>query len=166
MSDLPFKFPILRIPEPNTGGRWEDLVDFDYDGSHFSVGNRESIYKQIYVGNLIMDAKGRTWRLLKLVDLGIGGKTFWEKFFAQVFGSHAIRYDLSEELKMPFSEIKERVCATVLANPDAYRGEKVLEEGDLSPEREKALLEQFLGNVRAAATPRELIAAMEDNDYV
>jgi hypothetical protein len=166
MSDLPFKFPILRIPDPNSGDRWEDLIGFDYDGDHFTAGDRKSIYKQIYVGNLIMDAKGRSWRLLKLVDLGIGGKSFWETFLARVFGMHDIRYELSEELNIPLSEIKERVCATILANPEAYRGEKTLEEGDLSPEREKALLDELIGNVRAAASPRELIAAMEDNDYV
>jgi hypothetical protein len=96
MSNPPFKFPILRIPDPNAGDRWEDLIGFDYEGDHFTVGNRQAIRKQIYVGNLIMDARGRTWRLLKLVDLGVGGKSFWEKFVAQMFGMHAIRYDLSE----------------------------------------------------------------------
>ncbi len=166
MSDPPFKFPILRIPEPNTGDRWEDLIGFDYEVEHFQVGTKKDIAKQIYVGNLIVDSKGRSWRLLNLIDLGIGGPTLVQRILARLFGTHQIRYELSSELKIPFSEIKERVCATILANPEAYRGEKTLEEGDLPPEREQALLDGLIGSVRAAASARELIAAMEDNDYV
>ena len=166
MSDPPFTFPILSIPDPNPLGRWQDMVGVSFNPADFTVGSREDIEKRFYVGNLIMDADGRSWRVLKLVNLGFGGTSFWGKLVARVFGSYDIHHELSEELKLPFSDIKERVCATILSNPGSHLGEAAIERGDLSPEREQALLTEFLTKIHDAATPFELIAVIDYNNYV
>ena len=83
-----------------------------------------------------------------------------------MFRLNDIRYELSEELGLPFSEIKERVAAAIRANPEVYsRGEYALEVYDASKTNEE-LVDGFLEQVGACERPLELIAAVHFHDLV
>lgn len=166
MSNLPFKFPVLWLPDATKGRNPNSALEALMSSTPFTSGSKKDIEKQSMVGDIIMDVDGRTWRLLKLVDLGFTRETMLQRIFAWIFGSHEIRYELSEQLSLPFLEIKELARAAILANPDAHQGEAVHEDGNLSDEQLATRIQNYADRVRKALSPLELIAMVDFNTYI
>lgn len=65
---------------------------------------------------------------------------------------------------MSLSEVKERVCASIRANPDDWRDDEAI-AGEAGPPRdEEELLEEMQAAVRAAETLPQLISALYDEE--
>jgi hypothetical protein len=166
MSDLPFKFPALSIPEPNPGHTWEDFAVVLFNDGPLTVCTKKDIRRLPYVGNLVMDVEGRTWRLEKLIDLGYSRDSWWESFIARRFGMRRTRYELSEQLDLTLEEIKDRLCATILANPEGYTGEAAVEDSTIPQEKYEQRPKELIDKVKATISPLELIATMDFYNYV
>lgn len=165
MNDPPFKFPVLRIPDPHDSHK-DEYLGVHYEARDFTVGSEERIRGDFYVGHLIFDALGRTWRLNELTDLGFQERSFWGLIWRGVFRLKDIRYELSEELGMSFSDVKGRVLAEIAAKNDIYsRGEYAKEVFDASKSNEE-LLDEFVAQVRDSQRPLELIAVIYFHDLV
>jgi hypothetical protein len=165
MANVPFSFPVLHIAEP-TGENDGSWLDTHVNSNPFTIGDRRKIRAQVYVGDIIMDAEGRTWRLLKLIDLGQSRDSFLGWLGARMFGSHDIRYELSDELNLSFSKIKDRIGAMISADPESYVGEAATEDGSLSEEQWMEQVRLFAQKVRNAVSPIELIAIVDYNSHV
>jgi hypothetical protein len=166
MNNLPFRFPVLRIPEPNNSLRESEYLGVHCERSDFTIGSEEHIRGDFYVGHLIFDALGRTWRLNALTNLGFKARPFWSRILGPVFGLSDIRYELSEELGMSFADVKEQLLMEVAAKGDIYsRGEYAKEVFDASKSNEE-LLDEFVMQVRNSERPLELIAVVYFHDFV
>ena len=167
MNVLPFKFPLLRIPEPNQEGqKWPDYLHVHCDDESFVVGDRKQIIGRFFVGHLIFDALGRSWRIEDLTDLGFRERPLVGRLLGHVFRLHDIRYELSPELGLPFSAIRDKVADVILADPELYaRGAQAIEVYDYSKTNEE-LFAEFLTQVRNSVRPLELIAAVHFHEWV
>ncbi len=161
INDLPFKFPILTIADPNPEIDWERIdVHFSWDA--FTNLGRYEREKRRQVGRLVMDVSGRSWRILDMRDLGVQANDPIDRFWSKVFGTHRVQYEISEELNLPLEEIQERACATVLANPDAWTDNEIFAgEGGLPAREPEDVLDELIANVRGAKSPLELLAVID-----
>jgi hypothetical protein len=160
MSDLPFKFPILTVPglDPE---KWWELVNIHEDENGFTTLNKRDLKSREEVGRVVMDVAGRSWRILEVHDLGLKGSGLWARFWSAVLGNHRVRYDLSEELHLPFEEIKESICTAIRAKPDSWRDDEAIAGEDGPPREEEEMLDELIGKVRTAKSPRKLITAID-----
>lgn len=160
MTDLPFKFPILTVPglDPE---KWWERVDIHEDENWFTTLDRHDLKTREQVGRVLMDAAGRSWRIVDLHDLGLKGSGLWERFWSAVFGNHRVRYEFSEELHLPFEDIKESICTAIRAKPDSWRCDEAIAGEDGPPREEEEMLEELIGKVRKAKSPRKLMAVIQ-----
>lgn len=160
MNDLPFKFPILTVPglDPE---KWWELVNIHADENELTTLNGRELKSREEVGRVVMDATGRSWRILDVHDLGPSGTGLWSRFWAAVFGQRRVKYEVSEELRLPFEEIKESICTAIRAKPDSWRDDEAVAGEDGSPREEEEMLEELIGKVREAKSPRKLMTVIE-----
>jgi hypothetical protein len=159
MNDLPFKFPILTVPglDPE---KWWELVNIHADADEFTALDRRDLQSREEVGRVVMDATGNSWRILAVHDLGLKGSGLWSRFWSGVFGKHSVRYDVSDELHLPFDEIRESICTAIRAKPDSWRCDEAIAGEDGPPREEEEMLEELIGKVRKAKSPQELMAVI------
>jgi len=160
MNGLPFKFPILTVPglDPE---KWWELVNIHADENDFTTLDSHDLKSREEVGRIAMDVVGRSWRILELHDLGLKGTGLWSRFWSGVFGNHSVRYVVSDELHLSFDEIRESICTAIRAKPDSWRDDEAIAGEDGPPRDEEEMLEELIAKVRAAKSPRELIAVIE-----
>ena len=164
MNSLPFKCPVLAVmrdygaaaQEGRERLKWflneDDLTRLDSfelkNGTHSSM--------------LLVDLKGRGWRVVKLTDMGPDGKGF-EKLLFRIFSGHRVRYEVIEEDPIPFDLLKERICASIEASPDYWKDDEAI-AGEAGPPRdEQEMMNEFLQSVRQANSMLELIPIMQDD---
>ena len=80
MITVPFKFPALLVPAPNDSDQWQDQLWVACDDSSFTVGDKKHIKGRFYVGNLIFDSLGRSWRLNDLLTSVLKTGRFWAAY--------------------------------------------------------------------------------------
>jgi hypothetical protein len=160
VSGLPFRFPILTIPglDPE---RWWELVNVHASEEEFTKLDRHERKVREEVGRVLVDADGRSWRVLDLTDRGIDARGPWRWFWAWVFGKHRVEYEISAELGLPFKDIKDNMCAAIRAKPDSWRCDEAIagEDGE-EPRDEQEMLEELIAKIRGARDPLEIIAAI------
>ena len=159
MNDLPFKFPILTIPEPENS--W-NLINIHFGWDALTKLGRQGRKDAHEVGRLVIDVAGRSWRILAMRDLGIDSDGAFDRFWSRVFGMHRVQYEISEELNLPLDEIQEQVCAIILADPDAWTDNEIFAgEGGAPPRYPEDVIEELIANVRSARSPLELMAVID-----
>jgi hypothetical protein len=114
------------------------------------VGSRQDMF--------LADSAGRCWRIARVQDLGVT-RGFAERALRFVLQQsvHRISQEIVEEPALPLRELKERVCASVAANPDDWRDDEEIagEDGPLRDELE--MLDELQAAVRKAETLGQVI---------
>jgi hypothetical protein len=133
-----------------------DMDDFSTSTSwELKVGARQDM--------LLVDSAGRNWRIIRIEDLGQVGP-FWERAFRFLLqqGVHRISQELVEEGALSFPDLKERICASITANPDHWRDDEAIAGEDGPPQDELARLDELRTAVRSAQTLPQVINALYD----
>lgn len=167
MTEPVLKFPLLgfgpdvgRYAEP---GR-ERLHRF-VDARDLSVCETWDMKRRARVGMVIADSAGRTWEVVAIRDLGPAGG-LGERFLRWLIHQslRRVTHEFVPRDPMSLSEVKERVCASIRANPDDWRDDEAI-AGEAGPPRdEEELLEEMQAAVRAAETLPQLISALYDEE--
>jgi hypothetical protein len=161
MNDLPFKFPILTIPKSDPEP-WE-MVDVHFDRDAFTIRDRGQRESPDEIGRIVMDSAGRSWRIVAMRDLGVQADSPWARLWLSLLGDHRVKWEVSEELYLPFEDIRDAVATTILDNPDLWRDEEACAGEGEPPRDEQVMLDELVGNVRKARSPLELMAAIDSH---
>jgi len=164
MTDLPMQFPVLALRRPifHTEGEpeHEDIEVFEHEGLLKHI-DRWLAKKKDLVGALFVDATGRSWRVLDMVDLGAGGRS-WRKILNIIFRTNRlIRYELREEERIPFETLRDRVCASIQANPDTWRDDEAIAGEDGPPRDEQEMLDELTERVRKTTDFHKMIKVLD-----
>ena len=160
MNDLPFKFPVFTIPGLDPA-KWWEIINVYANEDEFTRLERRNLKNPEELGRIVVDAKGRSWRLLSVKELGVDARNLWQWLYFSAFGSRRVKYELSEELHLSFEEIKESICTAIRAKPDSWRDDEALAgEGGEEPRDEQEMLEELLGKIRAAKNSLNIIAVI------
>jgi hypothetical protein len=159
------KFPVLALG-PDVGrysilGR--ERLEYFLDEEDFSTCTSWDLKYGARQGMFLADSAGRFWRVARVDDLGVT-RGFWERVLRLLLQQsvHRISQEIVEEPALSFRELKERVCASVAANPDSWRDDEAIagEDGPLRDEME--MIEELQTAVREAETVPQIINALYD----
>ncbi|WP_374572167.1 hypothetical protein [Phenylobacterium sp.] len=167
MTSTPLAFPVLAFA-PDVGrhampGR--ERLDYFLDEEGFSTCTSWDLEYGSRQGMLLADCAGRCWRIVRVEDLGVT-RGFWERVlrFLLQQSVHRISQEIVEEPALSLVDLKERVCASIAANPDDWRDDEVI-AGEAGPPRdEQELLGELQAAVRKAETLPQLINALYNED--
>ncbi len=149
MTDPDFTFPVIAI----RGGRG-DLETFR-DAKLWELGGDVGI--GFGAGTLLVDASGRAWDVL-------GRQTEWSEFnlwrrvAAKLFKvAPPVELSYSERAPMAWDELVERVCASIGANFDDWRNDRLaLGLDGAEPMDDAVQMDILKGQVRRARTLDQL----------
>lgn len=131
------------------------------DAADFSTCTSGELKHQERLWMVLVDSKGRCWKVLAVVDLGVV-KPFWERVFRFLMRQsvHRIDQELTEVEPFTLEQVKDRVCTSINANPDDWRDDEAI-AGEVGPPREEQeLLDELQMGVRSAQTLPQLINAL------
>lgn len=160
------QFPILLFqPSPwrdqtPLNEQVEDVAWF-YDDDDFSSLDPWAIKRKQREETSVVDVTCRSWRVVRVIDLGAKG-TSWKRFLRIIFrGEHRISHELAEDGTLPFEVLRERVCASIQGNPDSWRDDEAV-AGEAGPPRdEQEMLDEITARVRRTLDMRALIDALQ-----
>lgn len=165
MTSRQLQFPILGLAR-NVGANAREGVEqleWFYDEETFSTCSLWDLKRRARGGMLLVDVAGKSWRVVRVTDIGPKGKS-WKRVLRIIFrGDRRVLHDLVEEDSLPFDAVMERVCSSIQANPDHWRDDEAIagEDGPLRDEQE--MLDEQVERVRMATNMRELIDALQYN---
>ena len=165
MTHRQLEFPILGLARSVGANALEGVeqLEWFYDDETFSTCSLWNLKRRAREGMLLVDVTGKSWRVVRVTDIGPRGKS-WKRVLRIIFrGDRRVRHDLVEEDSPPFAAVMERVCGSIQANPDHWRDDEAIagEDGPLRIEQE--MLDEQLERVRRATNMRELIDALQYN---
>jgi hypothetical protein len=105
------------------------------------------------------------WKVVGVIDLGVVGP-FWERLLRFLVQQSVHRIDQQVEAIEPMTleQVKDRVAASIQANPDDWRDDEAI-AGEVGPPREEQeLLDELKASVRDAASLPQLINALFDEE--
>ena len=156
----PLRFPVLAIG-PDVGrdaiaGR--ERLDWFLDEEDFSTCTSWDLKVGARQGMLLADSAGRCWRIVRVLDLGVT-RGFWERALRFVLQQsvHRISQEIVEEVPCLLSELKERVCVSIAANPDSWRDDEAIAGENGPPRDEQEMLDELQAAVRQARTLPQVI---------
>lgn len=165
MMSTPLTFPVLALG-PDVG-RWaepgREIVDYFMNEDDFTTCTSWDLTFGSRQGMLLADGTGRYWRIERVKDLGVT-RGFWERVlrFLLQQSVHRIAQELVEQEPLSFADLKERVCASIAANPDRWRDDEAVAGEDGSPRDMREMLGELQAGVRKAGTLPQLINALYD----
>jgi hypothetical protein len=117
------------------------------------------------LGMVLADSGGRCWKVLAVADLGVV-RPFWERVFRFLMRQsvHRIDQELTEVEPLTLEQLKERVCASIEANPDDWRDDEAIAGEAGPPREEQELLDELQMAARNAQTLPQLINALYRED--
>ncbi len=98
------------------------------------------------------------WKVVGVIDQGVVGP-FWERVFRFLVQQSVHRIDQQIEVidPMTLNQVKDRVAASIQANPDDWRDDEAI-AGEAGPPRgEQELLDELEASVRAAGSVPQII---------
>ncbi|WP_340646006.1 hypothetical protein [Phenylobacterium sp.] len=139
----------------------ERLAWFGSD-EDFSTGTQWDIKHDARRGMILVDATGRSWEVVGVRNLGIVG-SFLGRIVRFVFqqSNYALEHELAERPPMSLEVAKVRICASIKANPDAWRDDEAIAGENGEPQEESKLLTRMLARVHRVKTFRGLRGAVE-----
>ncbi|WP_304219388.1 hypothetical protein [Phenylobacterium aquaticum] len=153
---LGFRRDVGREPIP---GR--ERVTFFLDLEDFSTCTSWELARGERLGMVLADRDGRCWKVVAVKDLGVV-RPFWERVFRFLMRQslHRIDQELIPQEPLTLAQVKERVCASIQANPDDWRDDEAI-AGEAGPPRdEQEMLDERQAPVRAARTLTQVINAL------
>jgi hypothetical protein len=163
MTTTPLVFPVLCFG-PDVGrfavdGR--EVLDWLANEEDFSTCMSWDLKHGARQSMLLADSAGRSWRIVRVEDLGVVGG-FFERIlrFLLQQSVHRISQELVEEAPLSLVDLKERVCISVAANPDSWRDDEAIAGEDGPPRDELEMLDELQAAVRKAETLPQVINAL------
>lgn len=98
------------------------------------------------------------WKIVNVIDQGVVGP-FWGRLlrFLVQQGVHRVDQQVDSIGPMTLEQVKDRVAASIRANPDDWRDDEAIAGESGSPRDEQALLDDLEASVRAAASLPQII---------
>lgn len=113
------------------------------------------------LGMVLVGPDLRCWRVAGVVDKGVV-RPFWERLLRMLVRQSVHRIDQQIEAIEPMTleQVKDRVAASIRANPDDWRDDEAI-AGEAGPPRdEQELLDELEDSIRAAASLPQIINAL------
>ncbi|MDB5423662.1 MAG: hypothetical protein JWQ29_1078 [Phenylobacterium sp.] len=167
MTTTPLRFPVLAFG-PDVGrnavpGR--ERLDYFLNEYHVSTCTSWDLKHGARQSMLLIDCTGRCWRVVDVEDLGVTGG-LWERVlrFLVQQSVHRVAQEIVEEAALSLHDLKERVCASIEADRDRWRGDDIVlgEDGEVRGDQE--ILDELQAAVRKAETLPQVINALYDED--
>jgi len=153
---LGFRRDVGREPVP---GR--ELVTWFLDLEDFSTCTTWSLSRGERLGMVLVDHDCRCWRVVAVKDLGVT-RSLWERVFRFLMRQslHRIDQELITQAPLTLAQVKDRVCASIQANPDDWRDDEAI-AGEAGPPRdEQEMLDERQAAVRRAQSLPQVINAL------
>lgn len=113
------------------------------------------------LGMVVVGTDLQCWKVVGVTDQGVVGP-FWERLFRWLVQQSVHRIDQQVEAIDPISldQVKDRVAASIQANPDDWRDDEAIPAEAGPPREEQELLDELVASVRAAASLPQIINAL------
>lgn len=110
------------------------------------------------LGMVLVGPDLRRWKIVGVTDQGVVG-SFWERVFRFLVQQSVHRVDQQIEAIKPMTldQVKDRVVASIRANPDDWRDDEAIAGEAGPPREEQGLLDELVASVRAAASLPQII---------
>lgn len=131
------------------------------DAEDFSTCTSWALKHEERLGMVLVDSAARCWKVLVVADLGVV-RQFWARLFRFLVRQsvHRLDQEMAEIEPLTLEQVKDRVTASIRANPDDWRDDEVI-AGEAGPPRdEQELLDELEDAVRRAASLPQLINAL------
>lgn len=113
------------------------------------------------LGLVLVGPDLRCCRVTEVVDKGVV-RPFWERLFRWLVQQSVHRIEQQVEAIDPISldQVKDRVAASIQANPDDWRDDEAIAGEAGPPREEQELLDELVASVRAAESLPQIINAL------
>lgn len=110
------------------------------------------------LGMAVVGPDLQCWKVVGVIDQGVVGP-FWERLFRFLVQQSVHRIDQQVEAidPMTLNQVKDRVAASIQANPDDWRDDEAIAGGAGPPREEQELLDELEASVRAAGSMPKII---------
>jgi hypothetical protein len=166
-TTTPLVFPALAFG-PDVGRRsvaGRQRLDYFLGQDDFSTCTSWELKHGAREGMLLADSAGRYWRVVRVEDLGVT-RGPWERVlrFLLQQSAHRISQEIVEEAALSLQDLRERVCASIEADRDRWRGDEAVvgEDGELRGDQE--ILDELQARVRKADTVPQVINALYEEN--
>lgn len=119
------------------------------------------------LGMLVVGPDLQCWKVVGVIDQGVVGP-FWARVFRFLVQQsvHRIGQQIEAIDPMTLDQVKDRVAASIQANPDDWRDDEAI-AGEVGPPREEQeLLDELKASVRAAASLPQIINVLFSEELV
>ncbi|MAK80403.1 hypothetical protein [Phenylobacterium sp.] len=156
-------FPALAFHRDVGRYAEEDLEKLTHfvDSEDFSTCTAWELKHGQRLGMVVVGPDLQGWKVVGVTDLGVVG-SFWGRVlrFLVQQSTHLVDQQIESIGPMTLEQVKDRVAASILANPDDWRDDEAI-AGEAGPPREEQdLLDEMVAAVRAAASLPQIIDAL------
>ena len=153
-------FPALAVccdvgPHSEAG---REKVDYFVGPEDFSTCTSWDLKHGSRGGMVMVGPDLQCWKVVSVIDHGVVGP-FWGRLLRFIVQQSVHRIDQQVEAIEPMTleQVKDRVAASIQANPDDWRDDEAI-AGEAGPSREEQdLLDELEASVRAAASLPQII---------
>lgn len=140
-----------------------EKVVYYLDPEDFSTSTSWELRRGQRSGMVVVGRDLQCWKVVRVTDLGVI-RPFWERLFRLLVRQTLHRVDQQVEPIEPMTldQVKERVVASIYANPDDWRDDDAIAGVDGPPREEQELLDELADGVRAAASLPQIINSLFD----
>ena len=135
-----------------------EKVDYFVGPEDFSTCTSWDLKHGSRVGMVMVGPDLQCWKVVSVIDHGVVGP-FWGRLLRFIVQQSVHRIDQQVEAIEPMTleQVKDRVAASIQANPDDWRDDEAI-AGEAGPSREEQdLLDELEASVRAAASLPQII---------
>lgn len=110
------------------------------------------------LGMVVVGPDLQCWKVVGVIDQGVVGP-IWERVFRFLVQQSVHRIDQQIEAidPMTLNQVKDRVAASIQANPDDWRDDEAIAGEAGPPREEQELLDELEASVRAAGSMPQII---------
>jgi len=167
MTPTPLRFPVLAFGRDVGRNAFlgRERLDYFLDEEDFSTCTAWDLKHGARQGMLLADSAGRCWRVVHVGDLGVT-RGWWERILRLLLQQsvHRISQEIVEEFALSLQDLRERVCASIAADADRWRGDDAIvdEAGEVRDDQE--ILDELKAAVRKAESVPQMINALYDEN--
>lgn len=116
-------------------------------------------------GMVLVGSDLQCWKVVEVIDQGVVGP-IWERVFRFLVRQSVHRIDQQIEAidPMTLNQVKDRVAASIQANPDDWRDDEAIAGEAGPPREEQELLDELEASVRAAGSVPQIINVLFDEE--
>lgn len=135
-----------------------EKLDYFLSSEDFSTCTSWDLQHGSRLGMALVGPDLQCWKVVGVIDQGVVGP-FWERVFRFLVQQSVHRIDQQVEAidPMTLDQVKNRVAASIQANPDDWRDDEAIAGEAGPPREEQELLDELVASVRAAASLPQII---------